>query len=779
MSSGIFSVAARMKHILSPTPPPAGQSMLYFKDDGFPYCKDPAGVERPLIEIPSALHANGSFDAVQASVNAPNKVSANNSSMETDVSGWAWNPFWGFADLGTALTQSTLHPTQGTKSLEMTLSTTTKGNFAKCDVSGLEVGQRYVATMDVWVPTGSPDVALNVMDRGISAYTSTKNTTVTLSLQFTAEFTGQIVGILTKPAAGGEFVYADNLKIVPVKPSQWSDFWADATSQQSFMSDFVDKVAGASARIRAASGANNRIQTQAFGIRDTQVITFSVWHKMSNPSGVAQINFLSNTTEGGANYFSGAALQTAEFTPTTTWTKFTAVFNVPPGHLFARVDLVSAGVTTTGSAWWDESASTATETGGSTSLAVDVDYYESASTQALTSGTFAKVNGFSRLGTDPLYATLGTDTWTMLVAGTFLLTGQVEFNAGTSARRVLSIYINGVEKSRSEATTANLQTSQVTWVGELLAGDVVSVEVWTNTAGITLSAGAPLHGFQITPLKGPKGDAGTDGANGAPGSKWYNESPTTPTPPSSAVLVGDMFLWDNGDVSEYTATGWQLTSNIKGPAGTVFATKNEGVLVQSDTRAYNFVGDQVDAVTGPGPNDVTVNIQSVLPTGTMAMWPTITPPAGWLLCDGAAIPAAHTALITLIGANTPNLAGRFPLGAGTTQPSATVRNLGTNGGVDQVTLTGAQNGQHAHNVPAHNHTMAHTHAIPRRDAVGTSADSTARGGGTAVATTPTDPSSAANTGTEPLTAVSTNPTSATAPHENLPPYLAINFIIKT
>ena len=60
--SGIFSVAARMKHLLTPATPPAGQSALYFKSDGLPYCLDPTGTERPLIEVAAALHENPTFD---------------------------------------------------------------------------------------------------------------------------------------------------------------------------------------------------------------------------------------------------------------------------------------------------------------------------------------------------------------------------------------------------------------------------------------------------------------------------------------------------------------------------------------------------------------------------------------------------------------------------------------------------------------------------------------------------------------------------------------------
>ncbi len=42
-------------------------------------------------------------------------------------------------------------------------------------------------------------------------------------------------------------------------------------------------------------------------------------------------------------------------------------------------------------------------------------------------------------------------------------------------------------------------------------------------------------------------------------------------------------------------------------------------------------------------------------TGQIIMWPLDTPPDGFLICNGAAIPVEHTTLIALIGANTPNI----------------------------------------------------------------------------------------------------------------------------
>jgi microcystin-dependent protein len=48
--------------------------------------------------------------------------------------------------------------------------------------------------------------------------------------------------------------------------------------------------------------------------------------------------------------------------------------------------------------------------------------------------------------------------------------------------------------------------------------------------------------------------------------------------------------------------------------------------------------------------------------GEVRMYAGAVAPAGWLLCDGAAIPPEHTALIALVGANTPDMRGQFVRG---------------------------------------------------------------------------------------------------------------------
>jgi microcystin-dependent protein len=149
------------------------------------------------------------------------------------------------------------------------------------------------------------------------------------------------------------------------------------------------------------------------------------------------------------------------------------------------------------------------------------------------------------------------------------------------------------------------------------------------------------------------------------------------------------------------------------------------------------------------------------------------PPVGWAFCNGAILPISqNTALFSLLGTNyggngvsnfaLPNLQGAFPIHAGASAgPGLTPRSVGETGGSDTVTLTGAQ-------LPAHGHGL---------EAV--SAATTGRPGNT-VSLAPTSNGSALYRA--PDVYLNTAPSDMGASggngaHNNLPPYLAVTFII--
>ena len=77
----------------------------------------------------------------------------------------------------------------------------------------------------------------------------------------------------------------------------------------------------------------------------------------------------------------------------------------------------------------------------------------------------------------------------------------------------------------------------------------------------------------------------------------------------------------------------------------------------------------------------------LVPVGTIAMWGGVAAPTGWLLCDGTST-TGYTTLAGIIGATTPDMRGRFPIG-----DNSTLTLLGTGG---STTISEA-------NLPVHRH----------------------------------------------------------------------------
>lgn len=111
----------------------------------------------------------------------------------------------------------------------------------------------------------------------------------------------------------------------------------------------------------------------------------------------------------------------------------------------------------------------------------------------------------------------------------------------------------------------------------------------------------------------------------------------------------DGVLQEPGD--DYTING----SNIVFSSAPPLSSK---VVVVSNNLVRTFDTVPVDgSVTSA---KLATDIQySIVPTGAIMPFYRSTAPDGWLICDGSAIPAQFTTLISLVGANTPNLRGMF------------------------------------------------------------------------------------------------------------------------
>jgi microcystin-dependent protein len=143
-------------------------------------------------------------------------------------------------------------------------------------------------------------------------------------------------------------------------------------------------------------------------------------------------------------------------------------------------------------------------------------------------------------------------------------------------------------------------------------------------------------------------------------------------------------------------------------------------------------------------------------------------PIGWAFCDGAlqAIDQ-NTALFTLIGTfyggdgvqtfGLPNLQGRVPIHQGSNQGTSFV--IGERAGSETITLTTNQ-------LPAHNHALQ----------ASTTAGNSNSPGGNLQAATQSVNAYVPPTAITAMTSVSTG-AGGSQPHENMQPYLVVNFII--
>lgn len=153
------------------------------------------------------------------------------------------------------------------------------------------------------------------------------------------------------------------------------------------------------------------------------------------------------------------------------------------------------------------------------------------------------------------------------------------------------------------------------------------------------------------------------------------------------------------------------------------------------------------------------------------MFPGNFAPTGWALCNGQILPISqNTALFSLLGTTyggdgkttfaLPDLQDRAPMHPGT-GPGLTPRVLGETGGVETVTLLQSELPSHTHGFTRHGATMDAEANSPFKAFPAVTKENSYSAGGTSVSMFPSALSSAGGS----------------QPHNNMQPYLAVNFII--
>lgn len=166
------------------------------------------------------------------------------------------------------------------------------------------------------------------------------------------------------------------------------------------------------------------------------------------------------------------------------------------------------------------------------------------------------------------------------------------------------------------------------------------------------------------------------------------------------------------------------------------------------------------------------------PTGMIVAYGNVTPPSGWLLCDGSAVSqTTYADLYAIIGTNfntggegagnfrLPDIKGRVTIGNGQDSGlSLSDRTLGTKLGEETHVLLTAE-------MPAHSHGVTdpgHTHVEADADGTNTGVDQATDINGF------TNRSTLSNT-----TGITINNAGSDAGHNNVQPFLVAAFIIKT
>lgn len=146
-------------------------------------------------------------------------------------------------------------------------------------------------------------------------------------------------------------------------------------------------------------------------------------------------------------------------------------------------------------------------------------------------------------------------------------------------------------------------------------------------------------------------------------------------------------------------------------------------------------------------------------------------PRGWAFCDGQLLPISqNTALFSLLGTHyggngqsnfaLPNMQGRVPMHPGQ-GPGLSLHDLGETGGSDAVTLLQSE-------IPAHVHGVT----VSQGDAISISPANQLFATGVGGVNAYADPTSLTQMNPNVLT-----PAGGSLPHNNMQPYLTLNFCI--
>lgn len=253
-------------------------------------------------------------------------------------------------------------------------------------------------------------------------------------------------------------------------------------------------------------------------------------------------------------------------------------------------------------------------------------------------------------------------------------------NSGTSTAAVLDFTIPQGAKGDTGATGAKGDKGD--------KGD-------TGATGATGSAGSAATVSVGTTTTGSAGSSATVSNSGTS---------------SAAVLDFTIPRGDTGATGSVGPAGADGKTLLSGSGAPSSGTGNNGDFY-IDTSTSTIYGPKTSGSWGSGTSLIGPSVSA--PTGAMLQFGGSTAPAGYLLCDGSSYSTTTYAdLYAVIGTTygsgsgtfqVPDLRGRVPMGAGT-GTGLTARTLAGTGGTETHTLSTAE-------LPSHNHGLTNTLSV--------------------------------------------------------------------